>query len=104
LVEAGRSLTPSEVLEVLNASTTLSYSTVVTTLTRLYKKGSVARQRHGRAYKYGAMADAPGLIAGRMSRLLSEERDRASVLRRFVSALDPGDEELLRELLCDPET
>lgn len=99
LVEAGRPLTPGEVLEVLGASTALSYSTVVTTLTRLYEKGALTRKRHGRAFRYGAVADAAGLIAGRMNRLLIEEPDRASVLRRFVSTLDPQDEEILRELL-----
>ncbi len=36
-----------------------------------------------------------------MSALLDAEDDRATVLRRFVNELHPGDEELLRRLLAD---
>jgi hypothetical protein len=43
--------------------------------------------------------DAAGLVAERMSRLPAAEPDRGSVLRRFVSTLDDGDEQLLRDLL-----
>lgn len=94
-------MTPGEVLEALGESANLSYSTVVTTLTRLHQKGAVTRARYGRAFRYRAVADAAGLIAERMNRLLAEESDRASVLRRFVSALEPQDEAILRRLLSD---
>ncbi|MFC5751018.1 BlaI/MecI/CopY family transcriptional regulator [Actinomadura rugatobispora] len=99
LAEAEQPLTTGEVLERLGAGAGLSYSTVVTTLNRLHSKGVASRRRHGRAFRYRAVADAAGLTAFRMNRLLSKEDDRASVLRRFVSSLDPGDEELLRDLL-----
>ena len=72
---------------------------VVTTLTRLHEKGAVTRHRDGRAFRYGALSDAAGLVAERMSRLLADEPDRASVLRRFVGTLDDRDEEVLRALL-----
>lgn len=103
LTEAGGALTTGEVLERLGAEAGLSYSTVVTTLTRLHRKGIVTRRRHGRAFRYRAVADATGLTAFRMNRLLSREDDRASVLRRFVSGLDPDDEELLRDLLSQSD-
>ncbi|MBW8487482.1 BlaI/MecI/CopY family transcriptional regulator [Actinomadura sp. PM05-2] len=101
LAEADRPLTTGEVLERLGADSGLSYSTVVTTLTRLHRKGALARHRHGRAFRYQAMADAADLTALRMNRLLAEDPDRASVLRRFVGTLDPGDEDVLRDLLRD---
>ncbi|MCX4471749.1 Transcriptional regulator BlaI [Micromonospora sp. MW-13] len=101
LVGAGRALTPAEVRERLDWSPPLSYSTVVTTLTRLFDKDAVTRQRDGRAYRYAAVTDAPALVAGRMGRLLRAEADHASVLRRFVSALDEQDEQLLRRLLLE---
>ncbi|UGQ13462.1 BlaI/MecI/CopY family transcriptional regulator [Yinghuangia sp. ASG 101] len=103
LVEAGQPLTPGEVLEKLGASSGLSYSTVVTILTRLHTKGAVTRRRDGRPYRYGAVSDAATLSASRMSRLLAEEPDRASVLRRFVNALDPEDERTLRALLRETD-
>ncbi|MFC6020480.1 BlaI/MecI/CopY family transcriptional regulator [Plantactinospora solaniradicis] len=99
LVEAEGPLTPGEVRDRLDPGGGLSYSTVVTTLTRLFDKGAVTRDRDGRAYRYGAVRDAAGLVAERMSRLLAAEPDRGSVLRRFVSTLDDGDEQILRGLL-----
>jgi predicted transcriptional regulator len=92
-------LTPGEVRDLLDPGGALSYSTVVTTLTRLHEKGAVARHRDGRAFRYGALADPAGLVADRMTRLMAVEPDHASVLRRFVSTLSSQDEKLLRELL-----
>jgi predicted transcriptional regulator len=92
-------LTPGAVRDLLDPTGALSYSAVVTTLTRLHEKGAVTRHRDGRAFRYGALSDAAGLVAERMSRLLADEPDRASVLRRFVGTLDDRDEEVLRALL-----
>jgi predicted transcriptional regulator len=101
LGESDRPLTPGEVRDVLDPSGELSYSTVVTTLTRLFEKGSASRHREGRAFRYGAPDGSAGLVADRMTRLLSVEADRASVLRRFVGNLDAQDEQLLRDLLSE---
>ncbi|WP_285472168.1 BlaI/MecI/CopY family transcriptional regulator [Actinoplanes sp. NBRC 101535] len=96
-------LTPGEVRDIVDPTGSLSYSTVVTTLTRLHEKGSVTRSRDGRAFRYGALSDPAGLVADRMSRLLAVEADRASVLRRFVSTLTDSDERVLRDLLREPD-
>ncbi|GAA4078753.1 BlaI/MecI/CopY family transcriptional regulator [Nonomuraea soli] len=101
LRDAGRSLTPGQVRDRIDPSGALSYSAVVTTLIRLHKKEAVTRRREGRSYRYGALVDAAGLVAQRMSALLRAEDDHATVLRRFVSELDTGDEALLRSLLSD---
>ncbi|GGQ19063.1 BlaI/MecI/CopY family transcriptional regulator [Streptosporangium pseudovulgare] len=104
LSASDRPLTTGEVLERLGDPAGLTYSTVITTLNRLAKKGAVTRRRDGRAFRYTAIADAPGLVAAHMNRLLAKEDDRTSVLRRFVSGLEPGDEEILRHLLSDPDS
>ncbi|WP_144122664.1 BlaI/MecI/CopY family transcriptional regulator [Catellatospora sichuanensis] len=101
LTEAGLALTPGQVRDRLAVQADLSYSTVVTILTRLHTKGAVIRERHGRAYHYAAVRDAAGLVADRMNRLLAAERDRISVLRRFVGSLNAEDEQILRSLLHD---
>ncbi|WP_426503346.1 BlaI/MecI/CopY family transcriptional regulator [Dactylosporangium sp. McL0621] len=101
---AGAPLSPGEVRERVDPAGRLSYSAVVTTLTRLHERGAVTRRRDGRAYRYGALSDAAGLVADRISRLLTAQSDRASVLRRFVSRLSEQDERLLRDLLNeDPD-
>lgn len=92
-------LTPAEVRELVDPAGGLSYSTVVTTLTRLHDKGMATRSRDGRAYRYTATTDPSSLTAWRMGRLLESEPDRASVLTRFVDALDEDDERVLRDLL-----
>ena len=89
--------TTGEILEQLPDG--LSYSAVVTTLTRLHEKKAVTRHRVGRAYHYVALADATTLVARRMGRLLDAEADHASVLSHFVSELDESDAAVLRELL-----
>ncbi|BAJ26039.1 MULTISPECIES: BlaI/MecI/CopY family transcriptional regulator [Kitasatospora] len=77
----------------------LAYTTVMTILSRLLAKQAVVRSRAGRAYVWAAAADAAGLTARRMRRMLDTEPDRDAVLASFVTALTPEDEQLLRSLL-----
>jgi predicted transcriptional regulator len=92
-------LSPGEIRDRLDPDGTLSYSAVVTTLTRLHDKKAVTRQKNGRAYRYVAVADASTLVARRMGRLLDAQDDRTSVLSHFVSELTDADASVLRELL-----
>jgi predicted transcriptional regulator len=77
----------------------LSYSTVVTIVSRLHAKGLLARQRAGRGFTYTPVDDA-SLAASRMSQVLGSENDHDAVLTRFVSGLSSRDALLLRELLA----
>src|SRR4051812_2809014 len=65
LWRSGRALTAGEVRDALagpDAGGALSYSTVVTILSRLHDKGVLARQRdEGRAFRYRPVTDEPGL-------------------------------------------
>lgn len=102
LQAADGALSPGEVRERLAAAdhpAVLSYSTVVTILSRLHDKGMADRHRVGRAYAYRAVADEAELAARRMRRVLDAEDDRGAVLARFVGDLSNRDEVLLRELL-----
>ncbi|HWG65096.1 MAG TPA: BlaI/MecI/CopY family transcriptional regulator [Streptosporangiaceae bacterium] len=76
----------------------LSYSTVVTIVSRLHAKGLLARQRAGRGFTY-APVDEASVAAGRMSQVLGSEADHGAVLSRFVSGLSGRDARLLRHLL-----
>jgi predicted transcriptional regulator len=78
----------------------LSYSTVVTIMSRLYDKGLLGRQRSGRGFTYSAVDEA-SLAASRMSLALGNETDHDAVLSRFVSGLSGRDARLLRSLLAD---
>jgi predicted transcriptional regulator len=78
----------------------LSYSTVVTILTRMRDTGTLVRYKQGRALRYAPLTDEASVLAQRMGALLGGGTDRATVLRRFVDELQPGDEELLRRPLA----
>jgi predicted transcriptional regulator len=82
---AHRELSPAQVRERLNGGPALSYSAVVTTLTRLHGKGVVTRRRAGRAFLYVAKSDAASLVAWRMNRLLDEQADHRPALTHFVA-------------------
>lgn len=97
LGEASEPVTAVWVQERLDSG--LSYSTVITILTRLLDKKAVARSGSGRPVLWRSMADGAGLTAFHMRRLLEQRDDRDAVLSSFVSALTPQDEDLLRSLL-----
>src|SRR5712691_8215994 len=106
LWEAGRALSPGEVQQALTGQAgagapALSYSTVVTILSRLHAKKALERQRDGRAFRYAPVADEAGLAARRLAAMLDKEPDRQAVLSRFVADLSGSDEQLLRDLLGD---
>ena len=98
-------LSPGQVRERLTARPRggeLSYSTVVTIVSRLHAKGLLARERAGRGFAYTPV-DPASLAAGQMSRALDAGVDHGAVLTRFVSGLSGRDARLLRRLLAGGE-
>jgi predicted transcriptional regulator len=96
LAAARGPLTTGEVLEELG--TDLAYTTVMTTLTRLYEKGMVTRERVGRAFAY-QLTTPESRVARSMHGALEDSPDRDLALARFVDDLDPADIPVLRRLL-----
>lgn len=101
LTERGAPMTAGEVQASLDGDP--AYTTVLTTLTRLHRKGALARERRGRAFAYTApdapRAAADAMAARRMRNLLDSGADRAGVLARFLSELDAEDEQILHRIL-----
>lgn len=93
----GRPMTPADVQVELDNG--LAYTTVMSTLSRMYRKGLVSREPAGKGYAYTPTVDEASHTAQAMNDLLSRRNDRAGVLARFVSSLRPEDEELLQRLL-----
>jgi len=102
LRDADGPLNPGEVRERIAGGphSELSYSTVVTIVSRLYDKGLLARQRAGRGFTYTPVDEAT-LAASRMNQALGSGTNRDTVLSRFVSGLSDRDAWLLRRLLAD---
>lgn len=91
--------TPGEVLESLDSD--LAYTTVMTIMTRLWKKGLVERARDGRAYRYRPVTSEAELAAARMQAALAPVSDREATLSRFVEGLSRKDERVLRQLVAE---
>jgi predicted transcriptional regulator len=102
LRQADGPLTPGEAAERLGGQ--LTYSTVVTILTRLYAKQQLTRTSRGRAYAYAPVTDEAGLAARQMRGFLEQRPDHAAVLTRFVDGLSLADGDLLRQLLGSDAT
>jgi predicted transcriptional regulator len=90
-------MVPAEVLAALGGD--LAYTTVMTILVRLHEKGSIARERAGRAFAYRPVVKETDVVAAQVRRLLDRGQDRAAVLQGLIDGLGPGDDAKLRELL-----
>ncbi|MER7922943.1 BlaI/MecI/CopY family transcriptional regulator [Streptomyces sp. NPDC096057] len=97
LQQAAEPLTPGEVTERLGGE--LTYSSVVTILTRMHAKDLLTRSARGRAYAYAPVTDDAGFAARRMRTVLEARPDREAVLARFADELSGRDADLLRQLL-----
>lgn len=92
-------LTPRDVLGRLD--TDLAYTTVMTIMNRLWRKGLLDRERAGRAFRYRPLTTESELVAARMADALGAANDREATLSRFVGDLSKTDEAVLRRLLAD---
>ena len=97
--DRGGWLTPGDVHEALSADRPIAYTTAMTVLVRLWRKGRLQRRRRGRAYAYHATVSREEFAAGRMRELLGDAHDRPAALSHFIASLRPKDRDQLRRLL-----
>ena len=79
----------------------LAYTTVMTILTRLWKKNLVLRQRVGRAFEYSPAITEADFLSDKMRTELARTKDRQAVLSRFGDKLSAKDARALRDVLRD---
>jgi len=77
----------------------LAYTTVMTVLDRLAKKGLVLREREGRAWLYRAANTREELAAELMDTALGTAEDRSAALVAFVDRVSPDEAAALRAAL-----
>jgi predicted transcriptional regulator len=75
----------------------IAYTTVMTVMDNLRKKGWLARQADGRAYRYEPLVTAEEYSAGMMRRALASSHDRAAALMHFVGELSAEEASALEE-------
>ena len=74
-------------------------TTVLTVLSRLERKGFVARSRDIRPHRYHALLSRAEHTAELMHEVLSSSSDRDAALARFVGTVSAGEANTLRRLL-----
>lgn len=93
----GEPATVREVHETLAKDRDLAYTTVMTVMERLWRKGLLRREPKGRAFQYSPAESEAEYTAGLMHQVLASTRDRRSVLAHFVRGMRKPDEaELIR--------
>ncbi|HEX6934789.1 MAG TPA: BlaI/MecI/CopY family transcriptional regulator, partial [Streptosporangiaceae bacterium] len=76
-----------------------AYNTVWTVVEILYRKGWLAREKDGRAFRYSPTISREQYTADLMGAALDASSDRAATLHRFAARIDPAEAEELRRAL-----
>ena len=79
----------------------LAYTTWLTVLGRLERKGLLRRERNGRAHTYAAVESREDHIAVLMRSALGQAEDREAALQHFARTVTPAEAEALRRALED---
>ena len=88
-----------EVLTELRAERDIAYTTVMSTMDNLHTKGWLARERHGRAYRYHATMTREERSARLMSTALAGGGRPDLVLQYFVEQMGHDESETIRRAL-----
>jgi predicted transcriptional regulator len=99
LWEQGRPMLVREMVEALHGQRPLAYTTVMTVMENLHRKGWLRRERDGRAWRYEPTGSRSGYTAALMNNALATSSDRRTALTHFVLQMSPHDAALLREAL-----
>ena len=90
-------LNPAEVLEAIGSD--VAYVTVLSTLIRMHERGTVERDKHGRAHVYRPVRSRAETAATDMRAMLDGGGDHEQVLTRFLDMLPTADHDTLRALV-----
>lgn len=93
-----------EVLGELQVSKPLAYTTVLTVLDNLHRKGAVTREMAGRAWLYRPAYSREQHTASMLRDVLGAGGNRRAALMHFVSELDPDDVAELKAALKAAKT
>jgi predicted transcriptional regulator len=97
--------TVREVLDRFEGEREIAYTTVMTVLDRLAKKGLVTRERDGRAWRYRPAGTREALTAQTMRRTMDDMdvTDRRTALLHFLDGATTGELEDLKAALAEIE-
>jgi predicted transcriptional regulator len=99
LWERGRPTLVREILDDLRGNRDIAYTTVMTVMENLHRKGWLRRERDGRAWRYEPTGSRSGYTAALMKDALESSGDRRRALANFALQMSPHDAAVLRDAL-----
>lgn len=100
LWELGGQGTVRDVLERIQRDREIAYTTVLSTMENLHRKGHLTREREGKAYRYHTALSHAEHTAGLMREALSRGgRETEAVLTHFVGEMSEPELDRLRDVL-----
>ncbi|MDP9406658.1 MAG: BlaI/MecI/CopY family transcriptional regulator [Actinomycetota bacterium] len=91
LWERDRPATVRELLAELQPHRSVAYTTVMTVLDNLHRKGAVTREMQGRAWRYAPVRSREEHTAALLRDVLAAGGDRRAALLHFVAELEPDE-------------
>ena len=92
-------LTVRDVLERIDRDPPLAYTTVMTVMDNLHRKGILRRTKDGRAWLYEPTASRSEYTAQVMHDVLQSAHDQTAAMTHFVAAMSEEESHALRALL-----
>ena len=92
-------VTVRELFDELRRERAIAYTTVMSTMDNLHRKGWLARDKDGKAYRYTAVASRDEYSARLMREAMAEAGDTEAVLSHFVAQMGGAESELLRTVV-----
>ena len=83
----------------LSAGRVIAYTTVMSTMDNLHRKGWLNRVKEGKAYRYSPSASREEYSARLMREALADGGDTEVVLSHFLAQIDGEESEALRSVL-----
>ncbi|HEY2639814.1 MAG TPA: BlaI/MecI/CopY family transcriptional regulator [Streptosporangiaceae bacterium] len=90
-------VTVRELFDDLRQERVIAYTTVMSTMDNLHRKGWLSRVKEGKAYRYAATASRAEYSARLMHEALASGGDTTAVLSHFVAQIGDEESDALRE-------
>ena len=93
-------VTVRELFDELRQERAIAYTTVMSTMDNLHRKGWLERVKEGKAYRYAATASREEYSARLMREALVGGGDTEAVLNHFVAQMEGDESEVLRAVVA----
>jgi len=92
-------VTVRDVFDELRQQRSIAYTTVMSTMDNLHRKGWLSRVKDGKAYRYSAVASREEYSARLMREAMTASGDTEAVLSHFLAQMDPAESDALQAVL-----